>query len=144
LHALIIGIDQYKNADSQTLTNLSGAIADATEVERFLIQDLHVPPENIVTLRDSDATRDHILSQFKQLAENPRIQFGDPILIFYAGHGALARAPSCWPSSSNIQMILPHDFLPWTSQEKCEQGIPDLIIGALLEKIAREKGDNIV
>jgi hypothetical protein len=144
LHALIIGINQYKNADGQNLTNLKGAVPDADEVDRFLILDLHVPPENIVYLRDSTATRYHILRQFQRLARDPRIQFGDPILIFYAGHGGLARAPSDWPSNSDVQMILPHDFLPRVSQEECEQGIPDLTIGALLQQIAETKGDNIV
>jgi hypothetical protein len=144
MHALIIGINKYKNADNDNITNLRGAIADSTEVERFLIHDLHVPPENIVHLNDSCATRGRIVNEIERLARNPQIQPGDPILIYYAGHGGLAPAPSSWPTNSNIQMILPHDFLPQTSEKEWEQGIPDLTIGALLQQIAKEKGDNIV
>jgi hypothetical protein len=95
LFALIIGI-KYTKADGGKLTNLEGAVSDANDVEDFLKEHLHVLPENIVNLRDSSATRFNILPQFRELARGRRIQPGDPILIFYAGHGAFAPAPSGW------------------------------------------------
>ena len=76
------------------------------------------------------------------LRSDERIKPGDPILIFYAGHGAETDVNGGkGEEGEKIQMIVPCDY----GQGKDEvNGIPDRTINALLEGLAREKGDNIV
>ncbi|QRW26007.1 ICE-like protease (caspase) p20 domain protein [Rhizoctonia solani] len=91
LHALIIGINDYPN-----LSKLKGAVADADAFAEFLQSDLKVPAQQIVNLRDNAATRQAIIDSIMQLWSNPHINYGDPILIYYAGHGGARRATEQW------------------------------------------------
>jgi hypothetical protein len=140
-HALVIGIDQYASPEVQ---NLGGAVADANALSQYLVENLKVLKSNIRLLTDSDATRTGIIDNLKALRSDERIIRGDPILIFYAGHGGEARPPKGWETGgANIQMILPHDFHTQLDGDDVP-GIPDRTIGALLTSLAKEKGDNIV
>ncbi|KAJ7190615.1 hypothetical protein GGX14DRAFT_381985 [Mycena pura] len=110
----------------------------------FLLSDLRVPADRIVNLRDQEATRDAIINALKNIAINPVIGPQDPILIFYAGHGAEATAPVGWAASDNkIQMLIPHDFIQQGSGDIRGQGIFDMTLSRILEKIADVKSDNI-
>lgn len=79
--ALIIGINQYKNASP-----LSYAVSDAQEIHEVLINELGFPKENITCLIDSDATKDQILRAFLGLT-SADIGLDERIFVFYAGHG---------------------------------------------------------
>lgn len=140
LFALIIGINEYKDPE---LPNLSGAVGDAKAVKSYLENTLGVPASQIQTLYDSEATRDAIVQALRALRTDPRIENGDPILIFYSGHGGTGNAPVGWEAGSpEIQILLSHDA-------GCEEngrvicGVPDRTMGVLLEQIAKEKGNNI-
>lgn len=71
-----------------------------------------------------------------------RIGSGDPILIYYAGHGGEAKPPSKW-AKSTIQTIIPHDF-GTTVDGRTVPSIPDRTVGMLLGLLAETKGHNIV
>jgi uncharacterized caspase-like protein len=137
MFALVIGIDDYTNC-----RKLSGAVADAKAMKEYLEQVLRVPKDHIRTLFDHHATRDAIITAFKDLQNDERIKNGDPIVIFYAGHGGELPAPPSWiwwAPDSKIQSLLPQDY-----KASHIQPIPDRAIGALVEGIAKAKGDNIV
>ncbi|KAI0315079.1 caspase domain-containing protein [Amylostereum chailletii] len=142
IFALVIGIDRYKHAGNG-IHNLGGCVADADDMVKFLIETMQVPPTRIQNLRDEQATRGEIKAHIRGLAENSLIQHGDPILIFYAGHGGEAKCPARWEAGDKIQMLLPHDFVPDTSEEEDSQGILDISLSVLLSKLAGAKGDNI-
>jgi hypothetical protein len=111
LFALIIGINSYK-ADKRPFFNLKGAVPDADLVQSYLQKHLGVPNSQIRNLRDSEATRAAILHEINALTTDDRIQRGDPILIFYAGHGSTAPTPKGWDiGEPRIQLLLPHDYL---------------------------------
>ncbi|CAE6381282.1 unnamed protein product [Rhizoctonia solani] len=142
LYALIIGINSYPN-----ITPLKGAVNDADEISKFLTSDLKVPPDQIINLRNEDASRENIIEGFRSLRDNPRINKGDPILIFYAGHGG-----SHQPSKqlrraygpAKIQVIFPHNYkVPIPGSTDLVNCIPDKTIGTLLNEIAAEKGNNV-
>ncbi|CAE6381252.1 unnamed protein product [Rhizoctonia solani] len=142
LHALIIGINDYPN-----LLELKGAVADANEFATFLESDLKVPADQIVNLRDGTATRQGIIDSIKRLQNDPRINRGDPILIYYAGHGGVRKATEQWKDEKGahvVQVIFPFDY-----DEKIDDSsepiecIPDRTIAGLLNDLAKEKGDNI-
>ncbi|KIJ46670.1 hypothetical protein M422DRAFT_778371, partial [Sphaerobolus stellatus SS14] len=139
--ALIIGINNY---ESKAIRPLQGSVSDAKEFYDYLVAYFHVSGDNIKVLVNDAATRCGIIAAFRALATDPRIRKGDPIVIFYAGHGAETYAPRDWECGDpdrKIQMIMPHDF---TKQGKQHiHAIPDRTIGALLDMVAQEKGDNI-
>ncbi|QRV98781.1 ICE-like protease (caspase) p20 domain protein [Ceratobasidium sp. AG-Ba] len=142
LYALVIGINSYPK-----LKPLAGAVADAAAIEHFLTVDLHVPSDHIQKLIDGHATRDKIILAFRQLRDDPRIQKGDPILIYFAGHGGLGKASHEWSRRygyDDIQVIFPYDYgLPVAGCQQIVNCIPDQTIAVLLNDLASVKGNNV-
>lgn len=139
MHALVIGINKYK-----AQVDLRGAVADADAVQDYLLHELNVPASQIINLRDSAATRKAILEAWLSMRNDATIKEGDPVLIYYAGHGASAEAPPDWKDkaggdSAKVQLLVPHDY----DGEKVHP-IADRTIGYMLDELARVKGDNIV
>ncbi|KAG9310082.1 hypothetical protein JVU11DRAFT_9691 [Chiua virens] len=83
-----------------------------------------------------------IINAFEDLRNDERIKNGDPLVIFYAGHGGELPAPTFWGSwgltERTIQCLLPRDY-----ERSVVHPIPDRTIGALIEDIAKTRGDNI-
>ncbi|KAJ7653670.1 caspase domain-containing protein [Mycena polygramma] len=140
--ALLIGIDKYKHRD---INNLSGCVADADDMFDYLTDNLSVPVNNINILRNETATRYAIITSLYGLASDNRIGRGDAIIIFFAGHGAEAKAPEGWPTGGQpkIQMLLPYNFDPHANNDEQAQGLFDRTFNTLLSKIAKQKGNNI-
>ncbi|KAJ1301203.1 hypothetical protein OPQ81_003613 [Rhizoctonia solani] len=141
LHALIIGINDYPN-----ISKLRGAVADAEEVARFLESDLKVLPNQIIKLLDSAATRKNIINAIEELWATPKIEYDDPILIYYAGHGGSRNATEEWKGKKGahrVQVIFPYDYDEIDSSSKPIECIPDRTIAGLLNKLSQVKGDNI-
>ncbi|KEP48795.1 mycorrhiza-upregulated peptidase C14 [Rhizoctonia solani 123E] len=142
LYALVIGINSYPN-----IIPLKGAVNDADEMSNFLTSDLKVPQDHIINLRDESATRAKIIKGFRDLQEDPRIKKGDPILIYYAGHGG-SHQPSKQLEqaygSSKIQVIFPYDYkVQAPDSTEFINCIPDKTIAALLSALSAAKGDNL-
>lgn len=103
-----------------------------------------VATDQITTLHDQQATRKAIIDSFNAIKSNTLINKGDPILIYFAGHGASTRSPPGWDSiSSEVQFVVPFDY-GLTIDGVTVSPLPDRTIGVLLDRIAEEKGDNIV
>ncbi|KIJ41388.1 hypothetical protein M422DRAFT_108764, partial [Sphaerobolus stellatus SS14] len=138
MFALIIGIDSYPKT-----TKLKGAVNDAQAFRKYLVDYLHVPDSkrNLTLLLNEKATKANIIKNLRALQINSQINYGDPILIFFAGHGAEANPPHEWESKDKIQLILPYDYALEPLQFM--NVIADRVFGALLNDICRAKGDNI-
>ncbi|KAF8519186.1 caspase domain-containing protein [Gautieria morchelliformis] len=137
--ALVIGIDDYA-----TVSRLSGATADADDMDSFLRNHLSVPKGHITNLRNKTATREGILQAFRKLKSNPEIKRDDAIFIYFAGHGSEANAPAGWPTAgSKIQVLMPQDVDVAGPSQSPIAPIPDRTLAALLNDMAREKGNNI-
>ncbi|KZV62921.1 hypothetical protein PENSPDRAFT_230202 [Peniophora sp. CONT] len=141
LHALIIGIDKYR---SDNIDDLKGAVSDADAVRDYLRAELNVPDHQIVNLRDEDATREAIIRGVRAFSEWRTIRKGDPIVIYFAGHGSTSDAPEGWHvGSQKISLIVPHDasgYLDDDPEDLVKHAIPDRTFGALLHDLA--EGDN--
>ncbi|CAE6434402.1 unnamed protein product [Rhizoctonia solani] len=139
-YALVIGINQYLYH-----SQLQGAVNDANAFKSYLLDDLLVPEEQIITLFDSQATRAGIIQAFQNLATDPRIQQNDPIVIYYAGHGAEIQPPPNRHdlSGSMVQCLVPQDAGTRDLETAVIPPIPDFTISSLLNRIANAKGDNI-
>ncbi|TFK37085.1 caspase domain-containing protein [Crucibulum laeve] len=143
LYALIIGINEYAHPD---IYNLNGATTDADTISAFLTQTMSIPSSHITNLRNRQATRSAVIEEIRRFASDHRIKEGDPILIYYAGHGAETLAPVGWEAggpNARIQMLIPYDFVPEEVATESGQGILDKEFNLLLSYIAEEKGDNI-
>jgi hypothetical protein len=101
LFALIIGINEYQN----NYRTLRGAVPDGKAFKRYLMKRLCVPENHILSLFDHDATRTKIIEGFRKLRDNKDIKEGDPIFIFYAGHGSQKPAHPDWEiEGRSVQM----------------------------------------
>ena len=151
--AVLIGINNYSNSSkySKEFTNLHGAVADADEIQNYLLAN-GVPSDNIWNFRSPDegsiplakqATKVNIMKALSDL-KTCNIKKDEPILIYFAGHGGQTTAPEGWPSEKGkIQYLLPQDAC------KSDQGeiiniIPDYVIADRLEELVTTRGDNIV
>jgi hypothetical protein len=143
LFALIIGINAY---ESSIVPNLKGAVPDAEAMLDYLQKHLRVPSTHIRILRDSEATREAIIDGIEAFSRNDEIKKGNPILIFYAGHGGSTKTPTDWEAGSTdkIELLIPCDYSSPLENGDHTHGIPDRTLGALLSKLASKKGDNIV
>ncbi|CAE6381270.1 unnamed protein product [Rhizoctonia solani] len=142
LYALVIGVNNYPNLDP-----LTGAVADADRMRDFLTSDLQVPADHVINLRNKEASRAAIIQSFHKLRDDSRIVKGDPILIYYAGHGGSSKQPiDKWKGgrANEIQVIFPYDYgVPETGPGDLINCIPDYTIAALLDELAAVKGNNI-
>ncbi|HWA83581.1 MAG TPA: caspase family protein [Fimbriimonadaceae bacterium] len=83
-HALLIGIDQYQDADR--ITSLGGAAADAKGLAKVLRDVAKFEDVRVLTSEDaSKPTRSSIIFEVEQLAE--RVKPGDLVLFAFSGHG---------------------------------------------------------
>lgn len=145
--AIVIGVDEYTNIRG---VNLRGAVADATAFGQFLQYSFTDP--TITYLYNKEATRSSILAALSSLHTDQRIQRNDAMVIYFAGHGTRCAKPdspdwSFWSSpDSKIELLCPSDVQDprHTDRKDVICGIPDRTIAALLDRTAKEKGNNIV
>ncbi|KAH9979028.1 hypothetical protein BGW80DRAFT_1435319 [Lactifluus volemus] len=140
--ALIIGIDQYK---SSQIWDLSSCVDDAFKMRHWLMNDLLVPRDHICVLLDNKATKAAIEDAFmSHLVNNPSIQKGDAIIIYFAGHGSSAIAPDEWQNSNSlrVEMLCPYDH-GTRSRGGRITGLTDWSVHAMLMELSESKGDNV-
>jgi Caspase domain len=109
------------------------------------MNDLHVPRDHICTLLDSKATKFAIEDTFmSHLVNNPSIQRGDAIIIYFAGHGSSAIAPNGWQNSNppHVEILCPYDH---GTRSQCGRvaGLTDWSTQAMLSELSDAKGDNV-
>ncbi|KAH9951543.1 caspase domain-containing protein [Amylocystis lapponica] len=140
--ALVIGIDQYK---SGIIWNLESCADDAQNIKRWLTHDLHVPRDQICLLLDAAATKRNIEDKFmSHLVNNPAIEPGDAILIYFAGHGSTVQAPPGWyeHGHGDVEVLCPFDHDTRSSEGRIA-GISDRSLHAMLRDLREVKGDNV-
>ena len=124
IHALIVGIDHYRNSDAHlpgaVFTDLRGAVGDALRFKQALAElygvDVDVPARGAcdssnaatTTLTDDCATRARILGALEQ--QIATLHAGDTLLFYFAGHGSRYRDDEARDQDSGYNgTILPTD-----------------------------------
>ena len=79
-YALIIGIDKY-----QSVQNLNYAVKDAESIQDILVNTFDFPENNVILLKNEDATKQNILQAFSDITT--KAEESDRVLIYFAGHG---------------------------------------------------------
>lgn len=129
--ALIIGIDKYvsphslpaesastggqdrpSSANAPTTrgrwSDLDGAVNDADDMRDALITRYDFKPENVLVLRNDEATRERILAGIHDHLVKPT-QPGDVVVFFYAGHGSQELNPQSEEQDKKDETIVPAD-----------------------------------
>ncbi|KAJ3501074.1 hypothetical protein NMY22_g19047 [Coprinellus aureogranulatus] len=81
MHALIVGINDF-----EVFPSLTECVDDARKVAEYLQDTLLVPRSQIVTLINSEATKERIIEELKALAHKASVVDGPPIVIYFATH----------------------------------------------------------
>lgn len=106
IYALLIGINCYlpnKLPDGTFYLSLKGCVEDILQVERFLLNELHLPGEHIIRLTSTSNGTTEISEPPEQWPTYRNIVFafdrltataqpGDQIYIHYSGHGGRVRS----------------------------------------------------
>lgn len=103
--ALLVGISDYP----RPITPLEGPVNDVHAVADALTRHWGVPPGNIRTLVNSQATKGRILEEIARLEQ--RSQTGEEVFIYLSGHGtsALDRAQNL-PLPTTSGAYIPYDI----------------------------------
>ncbi|WP_319239213.1 DUF4384 domain-containing protein [uncultured Propionivibrio sp.] len=120
-HALIIAIGQYGPKEIPMLEGVRFDVANARKMARAMA----VPDENIVYLRDGQATADAIRAAIAGLER--RIAAGDRVFIYYSGHGTRWLDASS-PQNYCVEGLLASDGRPLSNQE----------LGGMLKRLAQK------
>ena len=120
---------------------------DANDMEKYLLSSLQVPSQNLINLRNEQATRTGILEGCKKLQDISEGAEDPCFIIFYAGHGARSAKPvewSDWESDSDqVEVLCPCDIGVVRDGEVVE-GIPDRTVCYLLNRLSKQRSNNIV
>ncbi|THV05008.1 hypothetical protein K435DRAFT_648091 [Dendrothele bispora CBS 962.96] len=143
--AVLIGIDQYKSGD---IWDLHSSASDARGIKHWLVNDLKVPRSQVITLLDEQASLDSIEASLRHhLLNNDKIQTGDAILIYFAGHGSSVRTPSDWvddetAANARVEVLCPYDHETKTADGRVA-GISARAMHTFLRDLSSRKGNNI-
>ncbi|KAK0470893.1 hypothetical protein IW261DRAFT_1305246, partial [Armillaria novae-zelandiae] len=155
--AVLIGIDGYNRFP------LRGCVSDALLVEEYLKEEICVPQERIQRLLGSLDTssedpsfpsRTNIVDTLLGLVDNPQIEIGDHIIIYFAGHGSgyypneyhIGYAEdnrSLGGIDASIEAICPIDRDAIGSDGLRIPDISDREINSIFQQISRSKGNQI-
>lgn len=124
--AVFIAIDVYRSKD---LPQLNGCVEGANDLASFFEQPLGLSKSHSSVIGNDRATRATILRSISSLATNDCITFGDPIMIFFAGHASL--------DNNKMASIIPYDYPQG-------QPISSNVLNAMITDLASVKGNNIV
>ncbi|MBE0428888.1 MAG: caspase family protein [Thermoleophilia bacterium] len=81
--AVIIGIVY----DNNELGRIKFADRDADSLYDLLTKKLGFPRQNVILLKNEQATNENIRNALSWLAENPEIDASSDVVFFYSGHG---------------------------------------------------------
>jgi caspase domain-containing protein/subtilase family protein len=100
--ALLVGIDDYS-----AVTHLHGCINDVETMKAVLVGKFDFPPENVVMLRNAEATRKGMLQALRNLID--RAAAGDIVVFHYSGHGSRMRDANSDEADGWDETIVPQD-----------------------------------
>ncbi|RXW25380.1 hypothetical protein EST38_g462 [Candolleomyces aberdarensis] len=145
MHAVIVGIDEYK---SRKFCKLTECVRDAKQVASYLEDTLLVPRDQIVTLHNSQATKERIIEELEALSRKASVAQDAPIIIYFASHSFVADNKRAYlvPHASKV-----HRQTPSYNRSKGEDDstLADAYISYdsivdILRCIAEQKTDNII
>jgi len=132
--ALLIGINEYK---APSVPTLGGSVNDVELMKATLIGKFDFLPENVLVLRDAEATRNQILKTIREHLIGPA-RPNDIVLLHFSGHGSQMIDVSGDELDGLDETIVPYD-----SRQGDVFDISDDEINGLLSELTR-KTPNVV
>ncbi|WP_452223647.1 caspase family protein [Lacinutrix chionoecetis] len=112
-YALVVGINDYSVQSQHSAAtvglnwpSLNFCVADADSLYHLLIEALGFPRDNVIILRDAQATRRNILSSITYLFSQADV--GDTVFFSFSGHGSLLPATTEPDNTRFYQSIIPY------------------------------------
>lgn len=132
LHALIIGINNY--APESGVSDLSGCVNDATNVEAFLKEHFKdvLTKSSIKKLLNKEATRENIITTFQNHLIK-KAKSGDTVLFYYAGHGSHTESAEIFKKFDGKEQD--ETFVCYDSRLPGHHDLADKEIAVLLSRI---------
>jgi hypothetical protein len=105
-YALLVGINKYKYPDR--VPTLGGSLNDLEDIRQVLVGKFQFYPENILVLRNAEATHAAIINAIKtQLIAKART--GDIVIFHFSGHGSQMPDVTGNMISGLDETIVPYD-----------------------------------
>lgn len=101
--ALLVGVNTYPHLPPEFRLNY--AINDVDALSTLLVEKFGFSQENIIVLRDGEATQKNILDQLSDLSDTRRIGQKDRVLVFFSGHGQTVPLRN----SGEMGFLIPYD-----------------------------------
>ncbi|KAK0207445.1 caspase domain-containing protein [Armillaria fumosa] len=142
---VIIGIDDYESYP------LYGCVSDARLMEKFFTEKLGVPHNRIKLLLGCKETSDNTMTPSRanivhtllNLTTNRDIEFGDNIVIYFAGHGCCYRPSKEDDPYGYVETLCPIDRDTLDADQKHVPDISDREFSSIISLIAKAKGHRI-
>lgn len=145
LYALLVGINHYR---SPNVPDLGGCVNDVEAMAELLQTQFDVPPTQIATLLNEQATYDAVKSQFRQHLIEPvrrlveqssadQRAHAPAVLFHFSGHGSQAPDPTGQEPDGFDETLVCHD-----SRLPDIYDLKDWELGELLDELAQYT-DNI-
>ena len=113
-HALLIGINKYPNFRAEK--QLFGCVNDVDAMAKILQENFKFPANNVVVVRNEQATQLGIRSEMKQLIA--RVGPGDIVVLYYSGHGSQMTDLHQDEASGKDNTIVPYDSARWNKPNR--------------------------
>ena len=136
IHALLIGITDYKDAK---ISDLQGPANDIALMKDVLINRFEVPASNIKSL--PNGTHTQIKDAFEDLTK--RIKKGDYVYIHYSGHGSSYKSPDPSEKDGQDETWVTYGARTEKAQGDDKHDILDKELGTWMMKLY-EKTDDVV
>jgi hypothetical protein len=104
--ALLVGINNYEYADR--IPRLAGSLNDVEDIRQVLIGKFEFLPENILVLKDSEATHAGIMNAIQNHLI-AKTHAGDIVVFHYSGHGSQMKDPTGKMINGLDETIVPYD-----------------------------------
>jgi hypothetical protein len=105
-YAVLVGINNYKYSDR--ISPLAGSLNDVEEMRQLLIGKFEFLPENILVLKEAEATHAAIIAAVRTHLI-ARANAGDIVVFHYSGHGSQMKDVTGKMISGLDETIVPYD-----------------------------------
>jgi hypothetical protein len=102
-HALLVGVDDYRQGVKGAFTPLNFAARDAQAVAQLLTGSGGFAADAVTLLANQGATRDRIVDRLRGL--RARVGEEDSVVLFFSGHGSIGPGPD----GRLHYYLVPHD-----------------------------------
>ena len=133
--ALLVGINTY--TDQNQFTALKGCLTDVELQRQLLIHRFGFHPNDILTLTETQATRQGILAAFEAHLIK-QAQSGDVVVFHFSGYSSQVADPDC-----DVPDCLNSTLVPVDSTLQPDGSVPDITEHTLWLLVAALKTENV-